>query len=148
MMKTDARLRALALIPVLAALATAALVYSVACSRSDARSITSVTAYAQIEGTSPDNSYGYAKGTSSGEPYLCWACVWEAAYFETYSSKTGRYWTIIGACPYGSASKTYQVSQAGSYVYSYIKSFCDGPEASVIAFLGRYCAFHSHCTLP
>ena len=82
MMKTDARLRALALIPVLAVLATAALVYSVACSHSDARTITAVTAYAQIEGTSPDNSYGYAKGTSIGVPYLCWACVWEAALLE------------------------------------------------------------------
>lgn len=141
MMRPKDRPRALALIPILVALAAAVLVHSVACSDSDSRTITSVTAYAQIEGTSPDNSYGLAKGTSSGVSYLCWACVWNAAYFEAYSSKTGRYWTIINACPRGSASRTYQVGQAGSYVYSYIKSYCDGPEASVTAFLGGYCAF-------
>jgi hypothetical protein len=140
LMRSKERLRALAQIPVLVALAAAALVHSVACSDSDSRAITSVTANAQIEGTSPDNSYGYAKGTSWGVSYLCWACVWDRVYFETYSSKTGRYWTIIGACPSGSASRTYQVGQVGSYVYSYIKSYCDGPEASVTAFLGGYCA--------
>ena len=140
MMRPKDRLRALALIPILVALAAAVLVHSVACSDFDSGTITSVTAYAQIEGTSPDNSYGLARGTSSGASHLCWACVWNAAYFETFSSKTGRYWIIISACPRGSASRTYQVGQAGSYVYSYIKSYCDGPEASVTAFLSGYCA--------
>ena len=100
-----------------------------------------MTTCSQIEGTSPDNSYGYAKGISSGKPYLCWACIWNAAYFETYSSKSTTYWAIIEACPYSSAEKHYSVGSAGSYVFSYIKSFCDGPEASVTAFLGGYCAF-------
>ena len=74
-MRPKDRLRALALIPILVALAAAVLVHSVACSDFDSGTITSVTAYAQIEGTSPDNSYGLAKGTSSGKLPLLGVCL-------------------------------------------------------------------------
>lgn len=117
---------------------------SVSCCQSASKPVTTVTACAQIEGTSPDNSYGYAKGvSSSNNPLGCYICTvtgLNVAFLETYSGRSSKILKFFAACPYGTGSHSYGVGSAGSYVFSYVRSFCDGAETSVTAFLYGYCA--------
>ncbi|MEM0226122.1 MAG: hypothetical protein QXF46_04545 [Thermofilaceae archaeon] len=130
---------ALLLSTALAVILLASYALSISCCRSASRIVTAVTACAQIEGTNPDNSSGYAKGVSSGIK-SCNLCIVNTAFLETYSGRTGRIIKFFSACPYGENSQVYQRGSAGGYVFSYVKSWCDGAETSVAAFLYGYYA--------
>jgi len=135
---------ALLLSTALAVILLASYALSISCCRSASKPITAVTACAQIEGTNPDNSYGYAKGVSASQnPLGCYICTVNSlniAFLETYSERSNVIIKLFSACPYGETSQVYQPGSAGGYVFSYVKSWCDGAETSVAAFLYGYCA--------
>ena len=123
---------------------TTIMVYCVSCSRSNSDFFSKVTALSSISGTSVSNSYGRSKGIVTEVPgHQC--CVLfgvDTGYAlmitsSQFASSKRYFWNF---CFQGSSrQRNYPVGSAGGYVYTYVRSYCMNPSASITAYLGGYC---------
>lgn len=73
---------------------------------------------------------------------MCYYCMVDnKAFLRSYTQVDWiGYYSEFEACPYDTRAHVYHAGRVGSYVFSYVYSFCDGASASITAFLGGYCA--------